>query len=410
MDKSIHNDKNNSKNQNSNNKIDKKIKYIELYGGISEKLKKNPLPKESAKLEKWIKYINELDDENDFKKDCANYDYIPSMYPPVQRIIVLGDIHGDFDLLMKSLKGVNIINEKNEWIAEPKDTCVVQVGDQIDSCRPYIYKCDNPKASHNDDAADIKILEYMTELGDKAKKVGGKVINLLGNHEIMNSQGNLNYVSFKNLEYFKNYKDVAHPSLLFKNGTDARKHAFKPGNHYANFMACTRSSSIIIGSWLFVHAAILPALLRKFNMTKCDNVKKINSLIRKWLLGQINGKNIIKLLNSDKISPFWPRILGNIPPNQPSTHTDCKKYVDPVLKTLQIGGIIVGHTPQYYVHEEGINFTCGGKVGRSDIGSSKAFHPFDIMKKENSSGHTGSKRIVQVLEILNDKQHIVHNI
>ncbi|HXT84471.1 MAG TPA: metallophosphoesterase [Verrucomicrobiae bacterium] len=375
-------------------------------------------PQESDSLEKWIEYVNNInDDELDFQKECKNYKYIPPSLPPVRRIIVLGDIHGDYDLMRRSLRISRVIDKQGNWIAEPKNTVVVQVGDQIDRCRPYIHRCEHKNATYKDEASDIKIMNFMTKLREKAKKYGGEVINLLGNHEIMNSQGNMTYVSYKGLEEFKDYVDPKNPQKKFKNGAEARIHAFKPGNQYGKYMACTRISSVIIGSWLFVHAAILPALMHKFKMSKCDNIRKVNTLIRKWLLGQININSVRTLLNSDKLSPFWPRVLGNIPPNKNSKYDDCQKYVEPVLKTLQVGKIIVGHTPQYYIHHHGINFTCSGKLGRADIGSSKAFHPFDVMSedlqkekqklskkpiKAPDRGHTSSHRIIQVLEILND--------
>ena len=59
---------------------------------------------------------------------------MPSTLPPTNRILVLGDIHGDFNMLIKLLRKGNVINKSNKWIG--KDTVVVQVGDQIDSCRP----------------------------------------------------------------------------------------------------------------------------------------------------------------------------------------------------------------------------------------------------------------------------------
>ena len=52
------------------------------------------------------------------------------------------------------------------------------------------------------------------------------VISLLGNHEIMNVQGNMNYVSYKGLEQFK---DEINPETgkKFKSGKEARKYLFK---------------------------------------------------------------------------------------------------------------------------------------------------------------------------------------
>ena len=54
------------------------------------------------------------------------------------------------------------------WI--PTDTFVVQVGDQIDRCRPKDNKCTDENETFEDEASDITILYLMTELNKKAKK------------------------------------------------------------------------------------------------------------------------------------------------------------------------------------------------------------------------------------------------
>ena len=76
---------------------------------------------------------------------------------------------------------------------------------------------------------------------------------------------------------------------------------------------------------------------------------------------------------------------------------DCK-VIDPVFKTLNINGMIVGHTPQLYYDNENISAeenkkkisSCNGKVWKIDNGVSQAFKQF------------GFKQKIQVLEILND--------
>ena len=125
----------------------------------------------------------------DIDKICYPLKRIPTILGKVKRIIVLGDIHGDYDYtieLLKIGKIINIDDGKIKWIG--KDTIVVQVGDQIDNCRPPLSDklfC-NSHVAKNDEASDIKILELFNELHLQAQKDGGKVISLLGNHEILN--------------------------------------------------------------------------------------------------------------------------------------------------------------------------------------------------------------------------------
>ena len=93
-----------------------------------------------------------------------------------QVIIAVGDVHGDFDDFRLILKRVGLIDEKLHWAGGP--TTMVQTGDLLDR---------GPKERQN--------LELMMSLEEEAKKAGGQVVSLLGNHEIMNLMGDLRYVT-----------------------------------------------------------------------------------------------------------------------------------------------------------------------------------------------------------------------
>ncbi len=61
------------------------------------------------------------------------YNLIKNEYNNINRIIIIGDVHGDLKRFKKILIDAKIINNRLEWIAEPPNTIVVQLGDQIDS-------------------------------------------------------------------------------------------------------------------------------------------------------------------------------------------------------------------------------------------------------------------------------------
>jgi hypothetical protein len=243
---------------------------------------------------------------NEFNKYCKKYTYTPFILPAVEKIVVFGDIHGDYKLAVNLLiiSGVAEITKtlddpknkidisdikenvseiqsskiyKMKWIGDK--THIVQVGDQVDRCRVYgNLECSNPKTTLDDEDADIKIMELFTDLHEQAVKVGGAVISLLGNHEINNAMGIMTYVSAKGLDGFKNYKDPNDSNIVFNSGYDARIHAFKPGNEYAMFMGCTRLPAVIIGSNLFAHAGIVNELIKindeKAEMSRNLKIKK----------------------------------------------------------------------------------------------------------------------------------------
>lgn len=381
---------------------------------------------DSDEIKKY-KYDKIIDEEKQFKSICPKHPYIPSILPSVDRIIVLGDIHGDYDVAIEMLKAGKVIKilDKNDsdYIANTntntnanadnynytnikwtgKDTVVVQVGDQIDRCRPKgTYQCNHELGTDNDEASDIKILHLFNYLHQEAEKEGGKVISLFGNHELMNSQGQLQYVSYKGLKEFDSYVDPDDPKIKFEDGYAARKHAFAPGNTIGNMLACTRLGTVIVGSNLFVHAGILPALMEELHLKDQTYIQNVNYLIRKWLLKQIDSKYVKNIVESSKISMFWTRILGNIPHNVNFSSRVCTTYLDPVFKTFEIGSMIIGHTPQSFMKYGGINGTCSDTLWRVDNGSSAAFNNFD--KEYMDTNVKTINRQTQVLEILNDKK------
>jgi hypothetical protein len=306
----------------------------------------------------------------------------PDILPKVDRIVAIGDIHGDFELLKSTLKLAKVIDDNNEWIGGK--TIIVQVGDQIDRCRDCNI---NDPLDKND---DWNILKYMTMLNKKAESEGGAVYSLLGNHEIMNSSGDFRYVSKKGLTDFnindddKKYLNYE-PNLNIPNGEKLREWAFSRGKPIGNFLACTRKVCLIIGSNIFVHGGIIPDISKDYNITD------INKLISLYLFDEI--KNINNNLINEK-SPLMSRELATVKNKNDcdtilnSLDTFIQKSTD--MKILKVGNIIVGHTPNL----NGIKSNCNNKIWLTDYGASIAFNIFR---------NTNNKKI-QFLEILNDTE------
>lgn len=340
---------------------------------------------------------------------CSKYFIPPPIIEAKKRIIAIGDIHGDLKLALQSLSIAGLINnipyydyfddkinpeafypklETIQWTGG--ETYVVQVGDQIDRCRPGFItdNCNTDNITIDDEASDIIILKFFYILHLKARRHGGAVISLLGNHELMNIMGKMRYVSKKGIDQF--------------NGEMNRIKYFRRKGKFAQFLACTRYSAVIIGSFLFTHAGIIKTFYNTINRTykndlenSRNNIININEDVKNWVLGLIENDNINYIIQSQD-SLFWNRILGSIPKNinkQNSTKykEQCSKYLDNVLDILKIKGMIIGHTPFL---EGGIAPTCNNKLFRIDIGASKAFELF----KNNQQ----NKINVEILEILND--------
>ena len=282
------------------------------------------------------------------------------------------------------------------------------MGDQVDNCRPFDKKCDEKDSDilssySGESPEDIRILEFFTNLNEEANKHGGAVISLLGNHEIMNVDGNMNYVSYQDMDKFKNYKDKENPDLTFATPKEARLHSFKPGNEYAKLLGCTRLPALIIGNYIFVHAGFINQFLDKLKLTNRQDLYKISYVMRLWLLGLIDKNNVVNIINSKSYSLFWDRILGGIPPNMSNEDPRCVKYLDGVLKLFDVKSMIIGHTPQYFAHHDGINKTCGDGLWRVDFGGSFGFHKFD-KEFDNESNKAVDFRRAQVLRIRGDNR------
>jgi len=308
---------------------------------------------------------------------------IGGVLPAVKRIIVIGDVHGDKEQFRKTLLLAKVINEDDEWIGG--ETVVVQLGDLIDSCRGD----DCLVESKLDKPHDLELLKYTVTLHEKAIEAQGAFYSLLGNHELMNVEGNMTYVSPKNLDIFQELlTDEKYSKHDFKNKFEARKWAFSPGNPIANFLACSRYGVLIIGSNIFVHAGLVPSLTRDYKP------EKINQIMREWLQGKISDPSEYnKILNAKDYSPFWNRILGNLPTELDKDNKQCD-IAKEALTNWKVGYIHIGHTPTF-VKDLGINSTCGDMVWRHDRGMSHAFRKFDT---------SGISEEVHVLEILNDNE------
>ena len=73
--------------------------------------------------------------------------------PPCKRIIVIGDLHGDWEVTKQLFLKFNIIDTNNRWIAQPRDTKIVQVGDILDrGGRPDTI---------GDECSELKIMDFL---------------------------------------------------------------------------------------------------------------------------------------------------------------------------------------------------------------------------------------------------------
>jgi hypothetical protein len=104
--------------------------------------------------------------------------FLPLDGATANRIVAIGDVHGAFDTFVSILREAGLMNNKAQWSGG--NTILVQIGDVLDR---------GPDSR--------KAMDLIMSLQKQAPKQKGKMIVLLGNHEIMNLIGDLRYVSPK---------------------------------------------------------------------------------------------------------------------------------------------------------------------------------------------------------------------
>lgn len=296
--------------------------------------------------------MDDLQDINQFLEQHRECNIIESVLPANETIYALGDLHGDFSALKKALIKAKIVDKQNQWKA--KNAILVQVGDIFDRGGR------GTEDEMDSDFEEVKILHYLYKLNKQAILMGGKVISLIGNHELMNLLGDFRYVSKEHIEALGGY--------------DSRKELMKPGGRIAKKIACNSLGIVQIGDWIFVHGGLLPEHIRnkKGDSQKInkDILYQINHLVRGILLGNIKLHDISQeeekiLFGGDGI--FWTRKFSN----NKAKENPCKLIME-TMELLNLdqkkGGMVVGHTPQ-----PSINSVCDNKIWRIDTGMSQGF-------------------------------------
>ncbi|HEY3254882.1 MAG TPA: metallophosphoesterase, partial [Polyangiaceae bacterium] len=160
--------------------------------------------------------------------------------PAAERIVAIGDLHGDVSALRAALRLGGAIDDAGRWIG--KTLVVVQTGDQLD---------------RGDD--EPQILELFARLRSEAAAAGGAVHVLNGNHEVMNVQADFRYVTADGFHDFSaGHPDALHAQLSAGVAPEQRGRtaAFLPGGEIARRLSI-QPVAIQIGANVFVHGGLL---------------------------------------------------------------------------------------------------------------------------------------------------------
>jgi hypothetical protein len=124
------------------------------------------------------------------------------------KIVAIGDIHGADAAFVSILERAKLINANQEWIAV--NTIFVQTGDVLDR-----------------GPGSRKAMNLLMNLEKHASQKNGKVIALLGNHEVMNIIGDLRYVSAEEYTSYSNSESARKQDAAYKAYIDFLKQRSK---------------------------------------------------------------------------------------------------------------------------------------------------------------------------------------
>jgi len=189
------------------------------------------------------------------------------------RVVAIADVHGAYSELVALLQHAQLVDGHLQWTGG--STTLVQVGDVLD------------RGARSRDCLDL-----LMALEREAPKKGGKIVALLGNHEVMNAMGDVRYVTpeiyrtfatdaseKKRLQAFEEYLQFlsahdGHSHTVIPPADDATRktwmdahppgfveyrEAFGPDGPYGRWIR-THHAVVQIDDGVFVHGGLNPTL------------------------------------------------------------------------------------------------------------------------------------------------------
>jgi len=294
----------------------------------------------------------------------------------VERIVAIGDLHGDYENYLAALKAAGLVDRRGKWTGG--ETHLVQTGDLPDR---------GPDTG--------KIIEHIQRLGKQAHRKGGQVHNLIGNHEAMNVYGDLRYVHEGEYEAFTTrrsealrdrYFDLYMQSLEanaperiaelpedFRDRWNAQhplgwvEHrqawdlAWDPEAEYGTWVLGNKVA-VRVNDAIFLHGGI--------SGYYCQNSLESLTEMVVSALRRFDPKKPGIL--EDEYGPLWYRGLSGEEPQAPT------ETVDAILANHGAKHIVVGHTPtsgviwpryegRVIMIDTGISSAYGGRVAYLEI-------------------------------------------
>lgn len=300
---------------------------------------------------------------------------------PNQRLICIGDVHGDFTKLKEFLELGGVYDSASDkWCGD--NTIVVQCGDVLDR-----------------GSEELLCFDLLTRLSQQAAQEKGAVILLWGNHEALNAGGMFHYTT-DDVEYEETIGSLIDKQLKTKQwrlqyagNQPARWAAYEPMGQglLAHPLLANMKIAVKVGKTVCVHAGLTSTHLDQFG-----GITGMNQQAQQWMTDSYYGQKNNNLgdytsmeqVNDDvnaraqrqastlpvvlggggaagDLSPVWMRDYSS-PNDAPPKSPKAQQMMDGALLHLQADRMVMGHTVQRQ-----INCALNGKAWRVDVGASK---------------------------------------
>jgi len=306
---------------------------------------------------------------------------MPAAAAAPQRIIAVGDLHGDYQAWLTIARAAGLIDARDHWAA--RNTTLVQLGDIADR---------QPDT--------LKIIRNIQQLQKEAPRKGGRVIVVLGNHEAMNLVGDNRYTTAGEYAAFANSQSGALRDRLYEANRPAIEAAARaqnpkvtPEQVRAAWMArhplgwtehmlawspsgelgrwATANPAVVkIGDTVFVHGGLSAEYAPL-------GIAEINRRVAAAMASADEGPASVLF---DPLGPLWYRGLVTRDPRSDPEGAAAAAAAKPPRPTIEqelatvlaatgARRIVIAHTPIL----TGISITYGGRLIRIDTGISRYY-------------------------------------
>jgi len=229
----------------------------------------------------------------------------PFVYEGVSEIFAISDIHGEYDIFKDILLNSGVIDENLHW--NWGNGHLVVVGDVFDR-----------------GAKVTECLWLIYSLEQEARKKGGRVHFLLGNHELLVLRGDLRYVHKKYIKGIARKTRISCDDL------------FGPDMELGRWLR-TKHTVIKLNDILFVHAGISPDIIHRNLSMEYINEQVRNNIDARST--KVAFDEELKFLYKSN-GPFWYR--GYFEDEDYIRLT--QNQVEEIQDYFDVSALVIGHT------------------------------------------------------------------